>query len=77
MDDHLKNGFKFSGMSHPRMDFKALKIDRKAKLKESLVQNGKGNGYYYNKHRENDAGEVIERCVREGAMNDPMMAKFK
>ena len=29
----MKNGFKFAGMSHPRMDFRALKDDRKAKLK--------------------------------------------
>jgi len=36
---------------------------------------GKGYGYYYYKHRENDASEVIERCVRDGAMKDPMIAQ--
>ena len=69
----MKNGFKFQGMSHPRMDYKALKVDRKEKMKTNTSNKGKGNGYYENKHRENDASEVIERCVREGAMNDPMM----
>jgi hypothetical protein len=74
--EQKQNGFKLRGMSHPRMDFKAINQDRKTKFKQALLTEGKGYGYYYYKHRENDAGEVIERCVRDGAMADPKIAQI-
>lgn len=71
----MKQGFKLGGMSHPRMDFRAFKASEKTSLKKTLTTDGKGYDYYYYKHRENDASEVIERCVREGAMKDPMIVQ--